>query len=253
MKHFLYKLESFLDTQFWFLHPDIHERQRFIASKIPTGRSILDVGGEQRVLEQIGKAREYYTINIDSKKTGIHTHHQRSSKDLVYDGKHIPFPAKHFDVLVCIDVLEHVPKNNRHDLIVEMLRVTKETLIISAPYGSEAHIETEKQLAEDLHKKKHDVTFLKEHIKIGLPSPEEVTTWKKDFKGKAEYSGNSRWAMFNLYVQLLESKIPALIHLLFFLKRIYYFLCNLLVYPFLFSKKPNSLTNRFYIEINQKA
>jgi len=48
-----------------------------------------------------------------------------------YDGKAIPQPDCAFDVVTCIDVLEHVP--DYEDLIREMMRVSKRVVFLSTP------------------------------------------------------------------------------------------------------------------------
>lgn len=48
-----------------------------------------------------------------------------------YDGLNIPYPEKSFDVVTCIDVIEHVP--NFAQLIKNMCRVARRNVIISTP------------------------------------------------------------------------------------------------------------------------
>lgn len=48
-----------------------------------------------------------------------------------YDGKTIPYPDKSFDIVTCIDVIEHVP--DYLGLLVEMVRVSQGAVIISTP------------------------------------------------------------------------------------------------------------------------
>src|SRR3989344_5067673 len=48
-------------------------------------------------------------------------------------GLHMPFPDKHFDVVVSIDALEHLPRENRQQLLQELVRVTRSRLFINFP------------------------------------------------------------------------------------------------------------------------
>lgn len=49
----------------------------------------------------------------------------------VYDGYHLGFPDRSFDVLTCVDTLEHV---ERYDVFIdELLRVSKKGVFISTP------------------------------------------------------------------------------------------------------------------------
>ncbi|MCQ8894111.1 MAG: class I SAM-dependent methyltransferase [Methanolinea sp.] len=49
----------------------------------------------------------------------------------VYDGYNLPFKNESFDIITCVDVLEHV--ENYEILIKEMLRVSKKGVFISTP------------------------------------------------------------------------------------------------------------------------
>jgi 2-polyprenyl-3-methyl-5-hydroxy-6-metoxy-1,4-benzoquinol methylase len=49
----------------------------------------------------------------------------------IYDGYSLPFPDKHFDLVTCVDVLEHV--EDYHRFLDELLRVTRKSVLISTP------------------------------------------------------------------------------------------------------------------------
>jgi len=49
----------------------------------------------------------------------------------LYDGCTLPFPDKAFDVVTCVDVIEHVPDYSH--LIGEMMRVAKKGVFLSTP------------------------------------------------------------------------------------------------------------------------
>ena len=46
------------------------------------------------------------------------------------DGLHIPFPSSTFDVLLCVDVLEHIPKEYHNILLSELARVLKNDAVL---------------------------------------------------------------------------------------------------------------------------
>jgi ubiquinone/menaquinone biosynthesis C-methylase UbiE len=48
-----------------------------------------------------------------------------------YDGQHIPFEDNHFDLVTCIDVIEHV--ENYKPFLAELIRVSKKGVFISTP------------------------------------------------------------------------------------------------------------------------
>jgi Methyltransferase domain len=47
----------------------------------------------------------------------------------LYDGKHIPRPDKHYDLLICNSVIEHVQFEHRRPLVEEMLRVARRVFL----------------------------------------------------------------------------------------------------------------------------
>ncbi len=53
-------------------------------------------------------------------------------KEIIYDGKHLPFKDKEFDQVLLITVLHHVPEYT--ELLKEVARVTKEIIIVEDVY-----------------------------------------------------------------------------------------------------------------------
>ncbi len=99
--------------------------------------SVLDVGfglgyGLQLMAES---ARRLSGIEVDPRTI---SNAQRLLRDLPqigeirqYDGRVIPYNDNSFDVVTCVDVIEHVPDYT--NLIAEMLRVSSRTVFISTP------------------------------------------------------------------------------------------------------------------------
>ena len=146
---FIATIERKLVHSFYLLPPDIHERQRFIANKIPNHQTVLDVGGEQPILAKIAKTKDYCQINIAEEINQSPKYLKDNVKSLYYDGKKLPFKNDSFEVVVCVDVLEHIPQQDRLNFIKEMLRVARKQLICSAPLGTQEHIAVEKKTFSD--------------------------------------------------------------------------------------------------------
>jgi hypothetical protein len=47
----------------------------------------------------------------------------------------LPFPDKSFDVVLCIEVLEHLSEDERPGVVAEMCRVARRRIIITHPWG----------------------------------------------------------------------------------------------------------------------
>lgn len=105
--------------------------------------------------------------------------HLRSS------GMSLPFQSKTFDAVVCTDVLEHVPVNDRERLIQELQRVTNGVLILGFPQHS-----VESKVAEEIlstwirETSGSDYSFLEEHRTYGLPDASAVRTILSKQPGK---------------------------------------------------------------------
>lgn len=68
---------------------------------------------------------------IDPSKYALsNVHPNIKDKFLLGMAQSIPFPENHFDVVTCFDVLEHIPKKDISNVLKEMLRVSKQWLVI---------------------------------------------------------------------------------------------------------------------------
>jgi 2-polyprenyl-3-methyl-5-hydroxy-6-metoxy-1,4-benzoquinol methylase len=99
------------------------------------GDSCLDVGfGQGYGLETLSKkAKKLAGIDVDKKavKRGVEIFKPQNIDIRSYNGYDIPFENSTFDLVTCIDVIEHVEDYNK--LIKEMLRVSKNGVFISTP------------------------------------------------------------------------------------------------------------------------
>ncbi len=99
------------------------------------------------------------------------------------DATAMPFYPKTFDVLNCQDVLEHIPPELRERFLDNLLKTSKEFLILGAPFKTENSVLAEKILYEYILrtlKGKH--RELEEHIKKGLPEYDFMESFLKKKK-----------------------------------------------------------------------
>lgn len=89
-------------------------------------------------------------------------------------GSALPFPGKAFDVVVCVDVLEHVPEGERAAVMAELARVCAERLLIAVPTGPDAAAAD--RAADELHRRTGHGghRWLAEHIECGLPEADDI-------------------------------------------------------------------------------
>ena len=92
------------------------------------------------------------------------------------DACSLPFGADGFDVATTVDVFEHIPTGKRAAFLDELFRVSKEYIILAAPFDSDAVVSAERLLFEFVRRVLDqdfaEVHPLREHIENGLPSSE---------------------------------------------------------------------------------
>jgi hypothetical protein len=93
-----------------------------------------------------------------------------SATRVVGDVRALPFDDDAFDVVVALDLLEHVPHADRARALGELGRVARRRAIVAAPAGPDA-LESDRRLAASLRR---PPGWLTEHLDNGLPFPEDL-------------------------------------------------------------------------------
>lgn len=96
----------------------------------------------------------------------------------------LPFKDRFFYQVICIDTLEHLPKNLRKKAVTEMLRVTKKGGVIYLGFPSgKLTLKYEEKIREQFKKvQKYEHPWLSEHLEYGLPDKDVVLTFFRDAK-----------------------------------------------------------------------
>ncbi len=146
---------------------DLYQRHKLVqeaVERIRDGRprlSILDVGGSPGHLAVF---LPHDRVVVADREGGP------GEVALLAEAFALPFPNASFDVVVSLDTLEHVPGERRHAFVAELGRVTRDALLLAAPFHSSRVAEAESILAGFLqHRLKLDHRFLQEHLEHGLP------------------------------------------------------------------------------------
>jgi SAM-dependent methyltransferase len=98
------------------------------AETIPAGMLVLDIGGQK------GNTRGQFQIERYPVRPVFLNLIYEKAPDVQADGSQLPFVSGVFDVILCIEVLEHVP--HPPDILAEANRALKPggTLIVTAPF-----------------------------------------------------------------------------------------------------------------------
>lgn len=117
--------------------------------------SILDVGcGQGMPMQMIKKRmRVRKSVGVDlfepyieeSKKKGIHDEY------LVCDIRKLPYKNRSFDVVLALQVLEHLPKKDAWKVLEKMEKIARKQVIVSTPIGKMSHPAVDNNLLQ-LHK-----------------------------------------------------------------------------------------------------
>lgn len=90
----------------------------------------------------------------------------------------LPFPDASFDLVASFDMLEHLPEEERAPSLREMLRVTRDGLLVLYPYDSPANRTVEKLLLDFVAARFHTaIPQLEEHRAMGLPDRAQVESF----------------------------------------------------------------------------
>jgi SAM-dependent methyltransferase len=120
-----------------------------------------------------------------------------------------PFSAEEFDVVVALEVLEHVKATDRTHLLDETLRVARDLVILSIPDGRSEVVAAEGRIAaafQLMTGQPHP--FLREHFEHGLPTEQEVRALLDGRGLPYSVRGNSpldRWEAFLMLDQVLRT------------------------------------------------
>ena len=102
------------------------------------GRSILDLGcGQGTAMKFINRYQKFLTLGVDifmpylRECKGQGTHNEYVLCDILS----LPFQGKSFDIVLCMEVLEHLPKEEGLELIKAIEGIARKQLIITTPVG----------------------------------------------------------------------------------------------------------------------
>ena len=144
-----------------------------IKKAFPAGINILDVGsGEFGLATYMGGGYTITGTDIDFGKK-----RQKGLRIVKASAENLPFKDRQFDVVISVDMMEHLPQSIRQKAVFEMVRVAKSKVYISFPRGTLS--EKIDGLISKYYKFTHksELGYLNENKKYGLPSESSIESY----------------------------------------------------------------------------
>ncbi len=169
---------------------------RFINENRPS--SILEIGSGSLGIGEFC-SRRFTGVDIAFEGTPV-----KHMEPVKISATELPFSDNAFDLVICLDVLEHINPQMREQVIDEALRVTKSVCILGFPCGKAAHNIDEK-LYDWCKKKMVPVPlWLEEHMQAPFPEEDFVTSVIKA-RNMESYSGfGNEHIKIHFYILILE-------------------------------------------------
>lgn len=168
--NFLAKLSGLWFFYRW--HPQIALRY------LPFVKEIRKLGKDASVLE-VGSGGLGIAPYLKRKVTGVDVYFKPPFflllKRIKGDATNLPFDNNSFNVVLSVDMLEHLPKEKREKAVYQMIRCAQEKVLIGVPCGAKA--EKQDIFLDKYYQKKFGrrFSFLKEQVVFGLPNERRIS------------------------------------------------------------------------------
>lgn len=108
-----------------------------LAALCPEAESALDVGcGDGTVLRALDRARLRLRVGCDRSRPGLR-HLDEGAHPIRGASTALPFADRSFDLVLCCDVLEHLPDEAAAATVAELQRVTRRHLLLNVPFAED--------------------------------------------------------------------------------------------------------------------
>jgi hypothetical protein len=160
------------------------------------GGELLDVGsGSEGVAGWIGPGWAVTAVDRSFDDIGaMPGPRPAETRTVVGDARRLPFADGAFDVVLALDVLEHIEPADRPRVIDELVRTGRRRVIVACPTGKAAFA-VDRRLAEGLRGRgMAPPSWLTEHEENGFPEPDELRG-PLEGNGRVRMIGNEnvRW------------------------------------------------------------
>lgn len=127
---------------------------------------VLDIGGHPGFIWDFLPGDEAFVLDIVPWNKDNYIQGQ---------GAALPFADESFDVVLSVDTFEHIPPTQREEVLSEQLRVTRDYLLLVAPFAND-NVNLAERIVHEFFVKRlgYHSSFLQEHLTYGLPDLEQT-------------------------------------------------------------------------------
>jgi len=140
------------------------------------GIGVLDVGSGKFGLATYAKGK----FAITGTDIAFEQGREQKLKIVKASAEKLPFEENSFDVVVTVDMMEHLSPEIRKKAVSEMVRVAKHRVYLLFPTGRLSSLIDRIILRYYRFTHKEELPFLEEHLRMGLPMPDKIERYIKD-------------------------------------------------------------------------
>jgi ubiquinone/menaquinone biosynthesis C-methylase UbiE len=121
-------------------HPGRSSEQARIDSLlrlIPPGANLLEIGSRGGYITHLLTDGRNEVVALDLERPNIHA---RGISCVAGDVRELDFEADSFDVVLCSEVLEHIPAHDLARACGELVRVTRRFLVVGVPFAQDLRV-----------------------------------------------------------------------------------------------------------------
>lgn len=185
VRKFLSELGTLKFTPWYRWHPQLAIRYLPVVEEIKDlKRSDLAGQGQTLRVLEVGSGGLGIAPYLKQLVTGIDIKFEPPRYPLLKpingDAINLEFANDSFDVVVSMDMLEHLSREKREKAVTEMLRVAKKRVIVGVPCGEQAIKHDQKMANVYVSKNASSFRFIDEHLEFGLPEEADILSYIKD-------------------------------------------------------------------------
>jgi hypothetical protein len=171
---------------------------RELRSEFPTGASVLEVGSGSLGLG------EFWTRPFVGCDVTFSSRPVKNMRAVRCSGHQLPFKNGAFDALVVSDVMEHVPPQQRKQVVDEALRVARRMVVFGYPCGPAA-FERDQKLYRD-YQSRHMAppVWLEEHMLHSFPDEDLLVELPPGWKNKVIPNENLKFHYWMMRTEMFR-------------------------------------------------